>query len=150
MERFWSKVNKTDTCWLWTRATRSGYGAFKVDGKVVSSHRYIWEQTYNCSVLPWVDVCHTCDIPICVNVNHMFLGTRKDNMVDCKQKNRMAPPPVGGRFQAGELHPSCKLTDDQVEEIKLKYEITKPSLRSLANEYGVDHSRIWQIVRGDR
>lgn len=150
MDRFWNKVNKTETCWLWTKSTRSGYGAFKLNGKVVSAHRYIYELTYNCSVLPWIDVCHTCDNKLCVNPGHLFLGTRKDNMIDCIQKKRFAYPPsrANTQFKTGFYNPNTKLSTETVKEIRLRYSTENISLRKLAKQYDVDHSRIWQIVRG--
>lgn len=55
-------------------------------------------------------VLHTCDIPVCCNPNHLFLGTHQDNMDDMVKKNRQAR-------NKGELSGSAKLTDEQVLEI---------------------------------
>lgn len=150
MERFWVKVRKTDTCWLWTAAVRSGYGAYKYRGKVVSAHRFIWEYSHQCSVLSHIDVCHSCDNPLCVRLDHLFLGTRKDNMVDCRSKGRLGPPPASNRFQRGKHNPNTKLSDADCEAIKARYANETVSMRELGESYGVDHSRIWQVVRGDR
>lgn len=86
-ERFWSKVNK-DTesgCWEWIAATSVfGHGRYKINGKLYSPHRIvldIWEEK--------VEVCHKCDNPRCVKPSHLFVGTKKDNMNDAKNKGRL-------------------------------------------------------------
>jgi hypothetical protein len=87
-ERFFKKVNKTDSCWLWTGALSSrGYGSFRVDGKTISTHRlsYSW---FKGEVPEGIFVCHTCDIPACVNPDHLWLGTNSDNMQDMIAKDR--------------------------------------------------------------
>lgn len=95
MDRFFSKINKTDTCWLWTATTRGGYGAIKINGKVKDAHRISYE--LHKGIIPdGLFVCHTCDNRKCVNPEHLFLGTAKDNFQDAVNKNRIkliAPRP---------------------------------------------------------
>jgi hypothetical protein len=89
MDRFWSKVNKTAGCWLWTASKDdAGYGGFKYAKKWDKSHRVAYLICKG-TIPAGQCVCHTCDNRSCVNPDHLFLGTQKDNMQDCSQKSRI-------------------------------------------------------------
>jgi hypothetical protein len=90
MKRFFDKVNKTDNCWLWTAGSRgkTGYGAFKIDGKVIDSHRISYE-LHNGEIPKGLYVCHSCDNRKCVNPEHLFLGSAKENWQDGFDKGRI-------------------------------------------------------------
>ncbi len=88
--RFWHKVNKTETCWLWTGHTNySGYGLFRRSrgSQEVRAHRVSWDLHYG-QVPEGLLVLHKCDVRNCVNPDHLFLGTQPDNVRDCEVKGR--------------------------------------------------------------
>ena len=75
-------------CLLWDGAvSRHGYGHVRRDGKDVVLHRLVWEETHG-PIPCGLHVLHRCDVPACVNVDHLFLGTRFDNMQDIVAKGR--------------------------------------------------------------
>jgi hypothetical protein len=92
-ERFWAKVSIAgpDECWLWTGAVRggrrSGYGSFAMGRKQVLAHRFAYMLEYG-PIPRDVDVCHRCDVRLCVNPAHLWTGTNADNVMDCVQKGR--------------------------------------------------------------
>lgn len=90
-ERFWEKVDKSGDCWLWTAAlSPEGYGTLSVGGRgegMVSAHRVSWQLAFG-PIPVDKEVCHHCDVRPCVRPDHLFLGTRKDNMIDCSNKGR--------------------------------------------------------------
>lgn len=89
---FLSKVNtqdyEHDRCWVWQGASKgNGYGNVRLGDKNITAHRYAYALFVG-DVPDDMDVCHTCDNRFCVNPDHLFLGSRKDNMSDCKEKGR--------------------------------------------------------------
>jgi hypothetical protein len=96
--RFWAKVQKPSDsgCWLWTGSTVRGYGQVllpRIHGRQphLKAHRFAWLIT-NGPIADHLFVCHRCDIRCCVNPNHLFLGTQKDNLQDASRKGRLTVP----------------------------------------------------------
>lgn len=90
--RFWKFVQKGDGCWLWTAYTNpQGYGCIQtfVDGKRkhVRAHRLSYVIA-NGPITDGMQVCHTCDVPSCVNPAHLWLGSNMDNVLDRIAKGR--------------------------------------------------------------
>lgn len=135
-QRFETKFRVTPGCWEWTAGRFSqGYGAFKIGAKTRKAHRVSYE-LYVGPIPDSLDVCHTCDNPPCVNPNHFFLGTQKDNAADMAKKGR-------AKGRKGVMHHGAKLTDAQVKCIINDMRL----LREIAPEYGVHIKTISRIRR---
>jgi hypothetical protein len=139
-ERFWPRVARSPGgCWLWQGTVApNGYGQISVDDHHVYAHRVAYELAKG-SIPAGVYVCHTCDVRACVNPDHLFLGTHRENMTDASRKDRIAH---------GERSGSRKLTASQVQEIRERYATGTILQRELAGEYGVAKQTIGAIVRG--
>lgn len=143
LKRFWARVNKDAPagCWEWTGArVPNGYGNISINGRVVLVHRYSYEIAYNNVLLPpYLLVCHTCDNRKCVNPAHLFLGTHKDNSEDMVKK---------GRVSKGEALPQSKLTQKQVDDIRVDRAFGRHSQSELARTYGVSQQTISDVLTG--
>lgn len=93
MERINEKIERiTESgCWIWTGyVTEYGYGRFRVNGKKKLIHRVMYEQIKG-EIPNGMIACHICDIPSCVNPDHIFIGTDQDNVDDAIKKGRIDP-----------------------------------------------------------
>ena len=141
VDRFWAKVKKIDGgCWEWQAAKSvAGYGRFKVNGHLVLPHRYSYELHYG-PIPEGLWVLHRHDNPGCVNPEHLFLGTRSDNMIDCFRKGRWV-----NNVPLGENHPDAKLTNKDVLAIRQAHR-EGCIQKDLALKYGVGRQCISKIV----
>jgi len=88
--KFWNYVEKDNHngCWIWMGSKRRrGYGRLRFEGKTVAAHRLSYKMAIGEDPGDKL-VCHSCDVPSCVNPDHLFLGTYLDNNRDCVSKNR--------------------------------------------------------------
>lgn len=91
--RFWKKVDikSQNECWNWIGyKNKHGYGVMAInrDGKaLVYAHRLSWIINKKTEI-DKLCICHKCDNPSCVNPNHLFIGTQKDNVTDMFKKKR--------------------------------------------------------------
>lgn len=133
MKRFWSKVNITPDCWTWeASATNAGYGQFSFRGTMMGAHRVAWILTHG-DIPEGQQVLHRCDIKLCVNPSHLFLGTQQDNMQDMANKGR-APDRFGETCNA-------KLTEKQVLMIRGSDCVAS----KIAVELGINRQTIYDI-----
>lgn len=91
-DRFWSKVDMSGNCWLWMGGkTSRGYGNFSVgpaeSRKLFMTHRVALALSGETDIAG-MEVCHHCDNPSCVRPEHLFIGTKSDNMRDMRNKGR--------------------------------------------------------------
>lgn len=75
-------------CWEWIKSKDGyGYGLIRINKKTILAHRFSAKYLANQNI-DNLHVCHHCDNPSCVNPNHLFVGTHKDNMDDMNRKGR--------------------------------------------------------------
>jgi len=144
--RFWSKVDRSGECWLWTDAPSSnGYGYVKVDGKRRRAHRVAWELTNG--PIPkgkgyhGTCVLHRCDVRLCVNPAHLFLGTNAENIADRETKGRGWMPRYRGADCAW-----AKITEAQVVEIRA----ASGPQTAISARFGISQQQVSRIRAGKR
>lgn len=139
LERFQRKYRvDASGCWLWTGAKYyNGYGVFRMEDGNHTAHRCSW-MLHRGSVAEGLDVCHTCDVRGCVNPDHLFLGTKSENMMDCSKKGRHAHP---NRVKRGADNGRAKLTVDDVLAIRASTERQV----DLAARYGITQTNVSAI-----
>lgn len=138
LERFEEKVEfiPFSTCHWWLGyLDRDGYGEFRIDKKNKSAHRFAYD-LYKKEIPKGMCVCHKCDNPSCVNPDHLFLGTQKENIADKVSKGRQA---------FGANQGSAKLDDDKVSEIKRMIS-SGENQTATAKVFGVSQATIWRII----
>lgn len=135
IERFWSKVNKTDDCWIWVAGlSPDGYGKFKSGGRTYRSTRFLWAHLHG-EIPEGMHVLHDCDNKRCVKPDHLHLGTNIDNMREGVERCR---------FLYGSNNPAGKLTEDAVVDIRT----SSLTQWELAHKYGVNQAVVWRALRG--
>lgn len=130
-ERFWSKVRKTDGCWLWTGGKNSnGYGYFAVTHNwIVRAHRIAFELTVG-PVPANLHVLHRCDVCACVNPAHLFLGTHQDNMTDKIRKGRS--PTALSLAQARAVRDRCARGEKQ-SVVAIHFGVSPTTISGIVN-----------------
>tara|TARA_R110000822_G_scaffold310340_2_gene442670 strand:+ start:2171 stop:2659 length:489 start_codon:yes stop_codon:yes gene_type:complete len=148
-DRFFSKVSlpNENGCMLWFGAKDSwGYGHLTINKTTKKAHRLAYEMTKG-EILKGMFICHTCDTPSCVNPDHLFLGSPRDNVIDCIKKGRFP-------LNKGERVGNSKLNNRLVVEIRclLNYGYSQ---REVSRMYGVTsqninlihHNKAWRHVK---
>jgi hypothetical protein len=129
-------------CWLWLGTTNGKYPQLKVKKKNIYAHRISCESVHGC--LGELNALHKCDNTFCVNPEHLYPGTQKQNVADCRSRGRLRG---GAKIpQKGSERPLAKLTEADVREI------IKSDERGidLAERYGVSAGIISEIRSGKR
>lgn len=138
IERLLNKIRERSSgCWEWTAYRKpDGYGRFNFNGRMCLAHRAAWLLLKG-PIPDKLLVLHSCDNRRCVNPDHLFLGTQKDNMDDMLRKDR-------GVFVRGERIGTAKLTAEAVREIR-----TSPKTGGqLAREYGLSKTAVNNVRAG--
>lgn len=127
-------------CWLWERGRQTtGYGCWPVPVRqgYILAHRVAFEVGHRINPEGMM-VCHRCDVPSCVNPDHLFLGTQADNMRDCANKGRVRTP-----LYRGEDHPQAKFTEADIRAIR----DDNRTLMVIAGDYAASKTHISEIKR---
>jgi hypothetical protein len=136
---------KVNDCWEWQgKLNTSGYGQLSMRGnnkKQVIAHRISYLE-FKGEIPTGMVVCHSCDNKKCVNPEHLWLGTPKDNFRDSMKKGRMV-----FRGAIGTEHINAKLDDEKVKEILERIK-RKENIKEIAKIYGIHYQTIYQIKYG--
>lgn len=139
--RFWEHVQKSDGCWEWQGARDGGgYGYFSSGSGRVRAHRFSYTLA-NGPIPDGLYVCHTCDNPPCVRLDHLWLGTRADNNRDRDRKGRAA-------VLTPERARSLTARFDWATVQAIRAEPLSVSERQLGIKYGMSESHAGNIRRG--
>jgi hypothetical protein len=150
-ERFWSKVHKLDgilcspfvdtECWIWTAARCGrGYGQFGFDDRVmVATHVALILS--GIPVAKGTEIRHKCDVPSCVNPEHLVISTHRENMQDMAQKGRHGSVVHPERVACGDRH-GLRKHPERVSRGERHY-------RSILNEHQVRFLRKFCTRRGE-
>jgi len=143
-KRFLRFVQLTNDCWLWTgfKGTK-GYGMFSINHRSRRAHRVAYELFIG-PIPTGMLVCHDCDNPGCVNPDHLYAGTQSDNIQDSVRKGRHS----GLRY--GERHSQARISNREVEEIRIRYKGENVSQQTLSREYGISQMHVSNILTGKR
>lgn len=147
---FWALVSNSDGCWLWSGTVGlNSYGCIQINNRKWLAHRLSYLLTRG-DLPDDLHICHRCDNPRCVNPEHLFPGTDRDNAHD-----RMAKGRPQGRHSHPEAYPcgeqmeNAKLTEDAVREMRCRYQAGGVTYRQLAEERGVSKCTAMRAIKGE-
>jgi hypothetical protein len=146
LDRFMDKVSPEPNsgCWLWTGCVNyDGYGQLLVGRGARGAHRVSYE-LFHGAIEPGMHICHKCDVPSCVNPDHLFMGTAADNAADKVRKGRQQKLSFPGEKNGG-----AKLTEYDVRaiiastskgiDLAKKYGVSKGVISSIRNRKAWKH-----------
>jgi len=136
--RFMAYVEKMDSCWMWKGSVnRRGYGklCFRENNSAIASR--VSYELFNGPIENGMFICHTCDIPSCVNPKHLWAGTHVENMMDMTEKDRHH-----GKLFPMDVVELRRLWDLGYSNAKLceRFNITSGTVSSII------HRRIWKHI----
>ena len=134
------EVNPKTGCWEWFGAiTSRGYGSISIAKKIYSAHRVFYQQ-YVGKIPSGLWVLHKCDNTVCVNPEHLFLGTAGDNARDRAAKGRNAN-------RVGENNFNVRLTEKKVLEIRKLYSTRRYTRKELSEKFKTCWQTIDNVIR---
>ncbi|MEI9569483.1 HNH endonuclease signature motif containing protein [Atlantibacter hermannii] len=134
-DRLLAGFKKVGECWVWNKSVASsGYGQIRLNYKNLRANRASY-MVFKGEIPDGMVVRHTCDNKLCINPDHLILGSCKDNSQDMVERNRQAKGTRNGR---------CKLSETKVQEIK----DSTLSCGQLAKKFGISRGHAHRIKSG--
>lgn len=134
-ERLIAGFKKSGECWVWNKSVASsGYGQIRLNYKNLRANRASY-MVFKGEIPVGMVVRHTCDNKLCINPDHLILGSCKDNSQDMVERDRQAKGVRNGR---------CKLSEKEVQEIK----DSTISYSQLAKKFGISKGHVHRIKTG--
>lgn len=124
-----------DGCWIWQKSTREGYGRFLKNGKAYGAHVFSY-LIYHGKIENGLQVNHTCHNRTCVNPDHLYAGTQKQNVSDMQSAGR-------ANYKAGEENGNSRITEGVAKEIYKAEGVG----RVVAEKFGVSISLVYAIKK---
>lgn len=146
------RINHETGCHEWTGALRrDGYGAFWDGQRTSPAHRVVFEAKHGARLTRWQFVCHSCDNRRCVNPDHLWLGSPKDNTQDMDVKGRRVITPklrsvLANKDAKGDANNMARLSAADIDAILASTEAGA----ALAVRFGVTRNHIYKIRAGVR
>lgn len=129
---------ETTGCLVYQRGGKKKYATISVRGRDQYAHRYAWERVHG-PIPAGQCVMHSCDNPRCVRIEHLSLGSQRENMNDMARK---------GRAAKGSGHYAAKLDEAKVVEIRRLVAAGLATQSDLAARFGVSRNTIRQTLTG--
>ncbi len=129
-----SRVQHKSGCWIYPSQAR--YARVEVAGRTISAHRIAWIASFG-AIPTGLCVCHKCDVPRCINPEHLWLATVQENMADRQRKNRQTK---------GVKITNSKLTPTFVRKLRSLHPSGLYTNAQLGKRFGVDGSTVSKVV----
>lgn len=141
MQNFLRKTDYDNGCVVWKGSkSKRGYGSVSVSGVSLKAHRVSYSWANSVDIPDGMHVCHACDNPSCVNPEHLWLGTPRENVFDMFKKGRY-------RIVNSKAHSGTRLSEDDVREI-VRLKESGLGYKKIAKLYPVDRTSIVGIILG--
>ena len=113
-----------------------GYGVLGASKTKIYIHRLMWS-LFRGRITKNLCICHKCDNPPCINPDHLFIGTHKDNMADMNRK---------GRSRRYKFPPRIKYSDSLVKKMRKDYD-NGMAIKEIIRKYGIKYTQAYRIVK---